>query len=75
MIGIVREFETPYHDIPGHFIGQCVLPVESIFLFFRVSVVQPEIQQVNMTPQSVEISCSGLAQRSGNMHKENRKCN
>ena len=33
MIGIVREFETPYHDIPGHFIGQCVLPVELIFLF------------------------------------------
>ena len=36
IIGIVREFETPYHDMPGHFIGQCVLPVESIFLFFAV---------------------------------------
>ena len=28
IIGMVREFETLYHDMPGYFIGQCVLPVE-----------------------------------------------
>ena len=34
IIGMVREFETLYHDMPGYFIGQCVLTVELIFLFF-----------------------------------------
>ena len=39
IIGMVREFETLYQDMPGYFIGQCVLPVELIFLFFQVQTV------------------------------------
>ena len=39
IIGMVREFETLYQDMPRYFIGQCVLPVELIFLFFQVQTV------------------------------------